>query len=115
MYSRQYAEAQEDDQAAARERERSALDHSIGLMERAEQEKDNPVAKTEAVLFAGKLWTVLVEDLADVHNGLPQDLKAQMISIGIWLLKELERVRSGEVESFTDIIVVSRTIRDGIA
>lgn len=114
MYSRQYAEALEDDQAEARNRERAALDHSIMLMERAHASHGTAVDTTKAVYFTSKLWAVLVEDLADPNNALPQDLKAQIISIGIWILKELERIREGNVVDFEDLIIVSRSIRDGL-
>ena len=60
------------------------------------------------------LRAIAVEDLADPGNMMPQALRAQIISIGIWILKELERVRAGEVGSFTDVIVVSKAIRDGL-
>lgn len=115
MYSQQYADTHADDQAEARERERSAIDHSIILMEAAEQSGGNTIELTKAVFFTSKLWAVLIEDLADVNNALPRDLRAQIISIGIWIVKELERVRTGEVKSFKDLIVVSKSIRDGIS
>lgn len=114
MYSRHYAEAIEDDPAEARLREGAALDHSIMLMEAADAAPASTVAATQAVFFTSKLWAVLVEDLADPGNMMPQALRAQIISIGIWILKELERVRAGEVGSFTDVIVVSKAIRDGL-
>lgn len=115
MYSRQYAEALEDSQDDARERERSAIDHSIFLMERAEDEGASQGSRAKAIFFTGQLWAVLVEDLADPGNALPKDLRAQIISIGIWIIKELERLRNGDVESFADIVAVSKSIRDGIS
>lgn len=114
MYSRQYAEAIEDDPAEARLRERAALDHSIALMEEAESAGISTVGATKAIFFTSKLWSVLVEDLADPGNMMPPALRAQIISIGIWILRELERLRSGEATSFADVIVVSKAIRDGL-
>ena len=114
MYSRQYEETLEDDQAEQRNRERAAIDHSIMLLEQARDTCGGAVDVSKAVFFTSKLWAVLVEDLADPENALPQDLKAQIISIGIWILKELERLRSGETNSFDDLIIVSRSIRDGM-
>lgn len=115
MYSRQYAEALEDSQENARERERSAIDHSIILMERAGSEGASPAEVNKAVFFTSQLWAMLVEDLADPNNALPKELRAQIVSIGIWILKELERLRQGEAGSFEDLIAVSKSIRDGIS
>ena len=114
MYSRQYAESLEDDPAEARLREGAALDHSIALMEEAEAAGHSSAAATKAIFFTSKLWKVLIEDLADPCNMLPQALRAQIISIGVWILKELERLRTGEARSFVDVIVVSKAIRDGL-
>lgn len=114
MLISQYAELQQDDQAEAREHERLAIDHSIELMERAEREDRVPTDVANAVLFASRLWTVLVEDLASPENGLPKEIKAQIISIGIWILREIEGIRTDDKRSFADAIMVSKAIREGL-
>lgn len=114
MHRLQYAELLEDDQSETRERERLALDRSITLMERADACAGEPLARNSAIYFTGKLWTILVEDLANSDNGLPRELRAQIISIGIWVLRELESIRGDGTRGFKDVIDVSRAIRDGI-
>lgn len=114
MLISQYAELQQDDQTEARENERLAIDHSIALMERAEREEQTAADVANAILFVSRLWTVLIEDLASPSNGLPNEIRAQIISIGIWLLREIERIRSGEIKSFGDAIMVSKAIRGGL-
>jgi flagellar protein FlaF len=109
-----YGELLEDDQQLARERERIALDQSISLLEQASADGASPVQAAEAIAFTGKLWTLLVEDLADPHNGLPKELRAQIVSIGIWILRELERARVEGLQDFADIVAVSKAIRDGL-
>jgi flagellar protein FlaF len=110
----QYGDLLENDQQEARERERVALDQSILLMEQAVAAGAPLVATAEAIAFTSKLWTLLVEDLASTDNGLPKELKAQLVSIGIWILRELEAARTDESKGFTDVIVVSKAIRDGL-
>ena len=110
----QYGDLLEDDQQAARERERMALDQSIELLEQAIAPGAPVSASAEAIAFTGKLWGVLVEDLASPENGLPKALKAQLVSIGIWILRELEAARTDEAKGFADVIVVSKAIRDGL-
>ncbi|MBN9267041.1 MAG: flagellar biosynthesis regulator FlhF, partial [Hyphomicrobium sp.] len=48
------------------------------------------------------------------ENGLPKALKAQLVSIGIWILRELESARTDDAKGFEDVIVVSKAIRDGL-
>ena len=60
------------------------------------------------------LVTDAVEDLADPCNNLPKAMRAQIISIGIWILRELEDIRTGKAEGFADVKAVSQPIRDGL-
>ena len=68
----------------------------------------------EAIYFVTRLWNILMEDLASPENGLPQELRANLISIGIWVLKEAERLRSEESDNFSGLVQVCETIRDGL-
>lgn len=115
MHANQYAEVLEDDPQELRSREAVALDHAIMLLEEAQRHGSQSVAATRAIFFGTKLWTVLVEDLADPGNALPPDLRAKIISVGIWVLKELERLRTNEVTTFEDVIAVMKAIRDGLS
>jgi flagellar protein FlaF len=109
-----YGDLLEDDQQEARGRERLALDQSISMLELA-MSSDAPLpAAAEAIAFTSKLWAILIEDLADTDNGLPKELRAQLVSIGIWILRDLERARTDGPIDFTDVIAVSKAIRDGL-
>jgi len=110
----QYGDLLEDDQQLARERERAALDQSILLLEQAAAPAAPLASAAEAIAFTSKLWTLLIEDLANPENGLPKELKAQIVSIGIWILRELEAARTDETKGLADVIVVSKAIRDGL-
>ena len=110
----QYGDLLENDQQEARARERVALDQSILLMEQAGATGAPLAATAEAIAFSSKLWTLLVEDLANTENALPKELKAQLVSIGIWILRELEAARTDESKGFADVIAVSKAIRDGL-
>lgn len=114
MHMLRYAEMLQDSQKEARDRERDALDHSISLMERADSGESDPADVANAIVFTGKLWSILVEDLAAPGNGLPRELRAQLVSIGIWILRELESIRNEPERRFGDVIQTSRAIRDGL-
>jgi flagellar protein FlaF len=55
-----------------------------------------------------------MEDLGSSENELPVELRANLISIGLWLLREGEAVRQGQSQNFEGLIEVSQIIRDGI-
>ncbi|MFM9938872.1 MAG: flagellar biosynthesis regulator FlaF [Hyphomicrobiaceae bacterium] len=109
-----YAELLQDDQSAARSRERSALDQSIALMEQVARGQASASESVTAITYTSRLWTLLLQDLASPDNALSRELKGQIVSVGIWILRELERFRSGTVHSFDDIIDVTKVIRDGL-
>ncbi len=114
MFRIEYAELLEDDQGEARERERTAFNRSVVLMEIADSSTATPVDVANAIVFTTKLWTALIEDLSDSGNGLPKVLRAQIISIGIWILRELDNIRNGKSENFEDVKAVSMSIHDGL-
>ena len=45
---------------------------------------------------------------------MPTALRARLVSIGIWVIKEIERLRSGESRDFVSIIEINQIIRDGL-
>lgn len=115
MYQLQYADIQEDAVMDARSRERELMQRAISLLKTARDDKSNQFASIEAAHFTRRLWTALMSDLAQDDNQLPKELRANLISIGIWVLKELDAIRQGESEDYDGIIEVSETIAKGIA
>jgi flagellar biosynthesis activator protein FlaF len=114
MYQFSYAEVLDETPRGARERERVAIGRSIDLLEAAERNGVRSREAIEAVLFVRRLWGVLVEDLADPENDLPQALRADLISIGLWIMREAEQIRLEKSTNFKGIIEVSTAIRDGL-
>lgn len=114
MYESTYMTMLEDTTEQIRENERRAFDTAIGLLKRAQRSGRGTRDSVEALLFVSRLWTVLMEDLADQGNGLPDSLRASLISIGIWVLRRTEDIRQGHIEDFTALIEVSETIRNGL-
>lgn len=114
MHKRRYDEIREDDPKTAREQERMALDWSIQLMQRIDHPGATPADAARAIVFTTKLWAVLIEDLMAPGNALPRELRAQIVSIGIWILRELEHIRDSPGRRFDDVIDVSRAIQKGL-
>jgi flagellar protein FlaF len=114
MYQFSYAEVLDETPKGARERERQALDRSIELLCEAEKNGVNSREAIEAVLYVRRLWGYLIEDLARPENDLPKPLRADLISIGLWIMREAEQIRLEKSESFKGLIDVSTSIRDGL-
>ena len=114
MYQFSYAEVLDETPQGARQRERQAIEHSIELLQAAETAGPQSREAVDALLFVRKLWVILVEDLAKAENDLPQKLRAELISIGLWVMGEAEQIRLEKSTNFKGIIEVSQTIRDGL-
>lgn len=114
MYQSLYAEMAEETTANIRENERQAFDRSILLLKAAQKRGRGSRESVEALLFLSRLWTILLEDLAHPENGLPQELRARLISIGIWVLRRAEEIRLGANEDFQGLIDVSESICQGL-
>lgn len=115
MYQLEYADIEQDALVDARARERQLLQRSIDLMKAARDKSKNSMEVVEATHFSRRLWGALLEDLAQEENQLPKELRASLISIGIWILKETERIRQGESRDFDGIIEISQTIMEGVS
>jgi flagellar biosynthesis activator protein FlaF len=114
MYQFSYAEVQTDSVADARDRERQLLTRSVDLLVTAREHGPRSMQAVEAVHFLNRIWTTLIQDLGSPENELPEELRANLISIGLWLLREAEEVRQGRSNNFEGLIEVSQIIRDGI-
>lgn len=114
MLQMPYMDAVEDTPALAREREVQAFSRAIELMDAATAAGPRSHEATEAVYFQQRLWNVLIDDLRDEANGLPDKLRAEIISIGLWVIGELEAIRRGKREGFEDLREVAVSIREGL-
>jgi len=114
MYRFSYAEVLEDSGSESRARERQALDHAIELLQRAAACGPRSPEAIEAVRYLQQLWGFFIQDLADPNNDLAEQLRADLISIGLWVIKESDHVINQRSENFADLIDVNVTIRDGL-
>ena len=114
MFRNAYKDIASDDFTAERANEAMAIDHAISLMKEGQEKGMDSVEAVKARHFVRRLWLYFLDDLTDPGNGLPDALKAQIISIGIWAVKETERIEQGAVASFDDLAGIMKIIRDGL-
>jgi flagellar protein FlaF len=71
-------------------------------------------ALIDACYLNQQLWTTLLTDLALPQNALPDQLKAQLISLGIWVQRYSPQVMNGGA-SIDPLISVNRSILEGLS
>lgn len=114
MYQYAYQEIIEDSSVEARDREGQAFTEAIRLLDEAVHAGAGSACASRALRFNEDLWMILVEDLAHPENKLPETLRASIISIGIWVLKEIGRIRCGQSNGFRAISEINSILRDGL-
>jgi flagellar biosynthesis activator protein FlaF len=114
MYQFSYQEIMEDNTQDARARERQAMQRAIELLELGQQKGVRSMEAAEALNYLNRLWHLFIDDLARPENDLPNALRAELISIGIWITNEINRMRLGKTENFAGLIEICAIIRDGL-
>ena len=114
MYQACYDEVIEDDQAAARRVEYQALDRCVFLLGKAEMAGAKSRECVDALHWTVQLWQTFLMELADDANVLPVELRANLISIGIWILKQADAIRLGHSTDLAAISGICAIVRDGL-
>jgi flagellar biosynthesis activator protein FlaF len=114
MYKFSYGDIIDEGGAAARASERLALLHSLKLLRNMNAPSARPVEKYEALAFVNSLWSFLLEDLAKRENALPVELRASLISIGFWMLRESEAIGNGSSNNIKGLIEITEMIAEGL-
>jgi flagellar protein FlaF len=114
MYQFSYAEIIEDTAQDCRARERRAFDRAISLLKLAKEKGRSSRESVEALMFLRRLWGTLMDDLANPENGLPQALRASLISIGLWIMKEADLIRLDKSDNFDGLIEMNSILREGL-
>ena len=115
MHSTAYEEITADSGVEARLREREAILESIIAMEEADQDRSDLIKRTYAITVVNRLWTALIADLGSSQNQYPRELKAQLISIGIFILRQCEAMRNDDSKDFSFIVEISQILEKGLA
>lgn len=98
----------------ARGRERQALSLGIDRLERLQKGRASFEDQVQSLLYVRRLWTIFIEDLSHPENALPEKLRAEIISIGLWVVKEADRLREEKSNDVVQLIEINRLIRDAL-
>ena len=109
-----YEAVVDDSGHEARGRERQALSLGIDRLERLQKDRFSVDDLVASLLYVRRLWTIFIEDLSHPDNGLPEKLRADIISIGLWVVKEADRLREERSNDLVQLIEINRMIRDAL-
>jgi flagellar protein FlaF len=83
------------------------------LMAAAEEGAVDAQARVAALDWNRRLWTTLASDCSREDNALPEGVRAQIISLSLWVNRHTSAVIRQE-ESFQPLIDVNRSIMEGL-
>ena len=109
-----YYDVVADNPKRAREVEGAAFDRVIAKLEGARTAGWNSRTLHEALEALERLWSALLQDLAHPDNALPTALRAQLVSIGVWIMREIAGLRSATSRDLGGLIAVNAAIRAGL-
>lgn len=114
MYEFAYNEVIENSRQTMRASERAAMNRVIAMLRAGQNKGPESRERIEALFYLKRLWTIFLDDLRDPNNELPEQLRAGIISIGIWMMKEIDRARRRSTDDLTPMIEINELIRDGL-
>ena len=84
------------------------------LMDAEQTDASDFKSRMKALHWNRRLWTTLATDCADPENGLPEALRASIISISIWVARHTSAVMRKE-EQIEPLIDVNRIVMQGLS
>ena len=102
-----------DSGTEARAREAELLRRSAALMRAAHAPGATTAQRLDAARFAERLWSHLLDDLASPGNALDPALRADLISIGIFIMRATAEAARGE-GGFEASVEITEQLRIGL-
>jgi len=106
--------------AAPREMEYRLLAQVTAALTKAKDDmadsRSNPknmASVVDALTWNNQVWDTFVEDVGSEGNMLPRELRAAIVSLGIWVSRETNSVLTGEGD-IEALISVNRAIMRGL-
>ena len=83
------------------------------LMEAAKADPTDLKTRIEAIDWNRRLWSTLASDCSQPGNALPAELRAQIISLSLWVARHSSAVMR-KTESFEPLIEINRMMMQGL-
>jgi flagellar protein FlaF len=97
----------------AREQERDIIALVTQRLRAASAAKDDAILLARAVSDNTTVWYILISDLASEGNQLPIELRAQIVSVGLAVIRECEKLNKSDVD-LDFLISINQAIIEGL-
>src|SRR5271156_1572394 len=97
-----------------REQERDIIALVTQRLRAASSAKDDAILLARAVSDNTTVWYILISDLASEGNQLPIELRAQIVSVGLAVIRECEKLNKSDVD-LDFLISVNQAIIEGLS
>lgn len=114
MYQKSYDHYENESPDNFRRIEREALLRAINELEIGLKESQKSIKTIKACALIQSIWTIILTDVMSDGNKLPVDLRAKIISIGLWIQRELSDIETGKSNNFSGVIEVNKIIAEGL-
>lgn len=85
------------------------------LMHASTLDKSDISGRIDALDWNRRLWTTLATDCADPDNAMAPSLRAQIISISLFVGRHSSVIMRGEDNDFETLIDINRMVMQGLA
>jgi len=92
-----------------REQEADVFRRAIGALKLARDA--GPIPRLRALADNRRLWLTVTDLMHDPESGLPMDLRASIVSVGIAVQREMDR----DTPNFDFLIEINQTIAEGLS
>ena len=107
-------------QAATRTESPRAMEYRLfgqvtrALMHASTLDKSDVAGRMDALDWNRRLWSALATACTDPDNALPQAMRAQFISLSLFVNRNTSEVMRGE-DDFSTLIEINRMIMQGLS
>jgi flagellar protein FlaF len=97
-----------------REQERDIIALVTQRLRAASATKDDAILLARAVSDNTTVWYILISDLASDGNQLPVELRAQIVSVGLAVIRECEKLNKSDID-LDFLISINQAIIEGLS
>ena len=98
-----------------REMDAAAFSQAAYVLDQARQKLDDDELGERALKYNQLLWSIIQADVAETDNSLPEELKANLMSLSIFVDKQTSKgLNSPSDELYDSLININLNIAEGL-
>ncbi len=98
-----------------REMDAAAFSQAAYVMDQARQNLEDKELRERALKYNQMLWSIVQADVSKADNSLPEELKANLMSLSIYVDKQTTKgLKNASDELFDGLININLNIAEGL-